>query len=403
MPRTAPEGMRVPVLCGIDQWAKEGFGALRGKSVGAIVNPTSLDAGFRHLADLLHEAPGVRLSALFGPEHGIRGDAEYMVPVGEEAADASTGVPVHSLYGKTFESLTPRPDWLRGLDVVLFDIQDVGARYYTYVNTMALAMRACARARVAFVVLDRPNPLNGRAVEGNLVEEGCRSFVGLFPIPNRHGLTAGEIARFVNAEEDLGCELKVVPCVGWRRSQCWHETGLPFVPPSPNMPTPDTAMVYPGMCLLEGTNISEGRGTCRPFEQFGAPWLDSRSLIALLARERLPGVVFRATTFTPSFDKFAGQRCRGAMLHVSDRESFRPVRTGLAVVKACRDAGGDKFEWRREAYEFVDDRLAFDLLCGTQDIRLVLQEGGSLDRATRTFAEAERLFEVGRAKYMLYE
>lgn len=257
------------VKTGLDVWVEQGFSALKGKRVGAIVNPTSVDARFRHLADLLAGAEGVTLAALFGPEHGIRGEAQYMVAV-DEARDRRTGVPVYSLYGSTFESLSPRQESLQGLDALVFDIQDVGSRYYTYVYTMALAMKAAAKARVPFYVLDRPNPLNGVAMEGNLVGEGFRSFVGLYALPNRHGMTAGELARLFNEQEGFGCELTVVACEGWRRGQFWDETGLPFISPSPNMPTADTALVYPGMCLGEGTNVSEGRGTCRPFEQFGA-------------------------------------------------------------------------------------------------------------------------------------
>ena len=258
------------VRTGLEVWEGEEFRALRGLRVGAIVNPTSVDGRFRHLADLLRAAPGVTLAALFGPEHGVRGEVQYMEAVGE-AKDARTGVPMYSLYGTTAESLRPRREWLDGLDVMVFDIQDVGARYYTYVYTMALAMEACAKAGVRFVVLDRPNPLGGERVEGNLVEPGFRSFVGLYPLPNRHGMTLGELARMLNAEERFGCDLAVVPCLGWSRKMRWADTGLPFIPPSPNMPTPDTAQMYPGMCLLEGTNLSEGRGTCRPFEQFLHP------------------------------------------------------------------------------------------------------------------------------------
>jgi len=230
------------VRTGLDVWEAEQFRALRGLRVGAIVNPTSVDSRCRHLADLLWAAPGVTLAALFGPEHGVRGEVQYMEAVGE-ARDPRTAVPLHSLYGSTTESLRPRPEWLEGLDVVVFDIQDVGARYYTYLYTLALAMEACAKAGVRFVVLDRPNPLGGERVEGTLVEPGFQSFVGLYPLPHRHGMTLGELARLLNAEERFGCDLAVVPCLGWSRRMRWAETGLTFIPPSPNMPTPDTAMV----------------------------------------------------------------------------------------------------------------------------------------------------------------
>lgn len=389
------------VKTGLDVWVEQGFSALKGRRVGAIVNPTSADSRFRHLADLLVKTPDVKLAALFGPEHGIRGEAQYMVAV-DDARDRRTGVPVHSLYGSTFESLSPRPEWLAGLDALVFDIQDVGSRYYTYVYTMALAMKVAAQAKVPFFVLDRPNPLGGTAIEGNLVGERYRSFVGLYPLPTRHGMTAGELARLFNAEFGIGCELTVVPCEGWRRDMLWSDTGLPFIPPSPNMPTPDTALVYPGMCLGEGTNVSEGRGTCRPFEQFGAPWLDSEALVARLEKERLPGVTFRPVGFTPTFDKFRGESCSGAFIHVTDRLAFQSLRTGIAIFQAVHDVGGGKFGWREDAYEFVEEVPAFDLLCGTDQVRRGIEEGWPLDRLMEGFSAQAEAFERQRRPYLLY-
>jgi uncharacterized protein YbbC (DUF1343 family) len=388
------------VKTGLDVWAAQDFRALRGQRVGAILNPTSVDARFHHLADLLARAPDVALSALFGPEHGVRGEAQYMEAVGQ-TVDARTGVPVYSLYGTSFDSLRPRPEWLANLDVVVFDIQDVGARYYTYLATMALAMEACAQAGVAFVVLDRPNPLGGLLVEGNHVAEGFRSFVGLYDVPARHGMTAGELARLLAAEGRWGTDLTVVPCQGWTRSMGWADTQLPFLPPSPNMPTADTALVYPGMCLLEGTNLSEGRGTCRPFEQFGAPWLDAEALVYALNALALPGLAVRPVHFTPSFDKHRGVSCAGAFLHVVDASAFRPVRTGLAAVMAARALGGD-FGWRTDAYEFVQDRSAFDLLCGTSAVRLALEGGAGFLEVARLLDDGSEAFQERRRPYLLY-
>lgn len=390
------------VKTGLDVWSAADFAPLRGMKVGAIVNPTSVDGRFRHLADLLSAAPGVTLAALFGPEHGIRGEAQYMVPVDDVARDPVTGVPVYSLYGSTFESLSPRPQWLAGLDALVFDIQDVGSRYYTYVYTMALAMKAAGQAGLKFFVLDRPNPIGGTQVEGNRIRDGYRSFVGLYPVPNRHGMTAGELARLFNAQEGLNCELTVVPCEGWRREQYWDQTGLHFVPPSPNMPTPDTALVYPGMCLGEGTNVSEGRGTCRPFEQFGAPWLNARDFVAALQQEDLPGVAFRPVGFTPTFDKFQGQSCNGAMMHVTDRQTFRPLLTGIAIFRAAAQLGGEKFQWRADAYEFVEDVPAFDLLCGTDTVRLGIESGAPLAQLVEGFDQQAADFVVQRQPYLLY-
>jgi len=389
------------VRTGLDVWEAEQFRALRGLRVGAIVNPTSVDGRFRHLADLLWAAPGVTLGALFGPEHGVRGEVQYMEAVGE-ARDPRTGVPMFSLYGSTAESLRPRREWLEGLDVVVFDVQDVGARYYTYVYTMALAMEACAKAGVRFVVLDRPNPLGGERVEGNLVEPGFRSFVGLYPLPNRHGMTLGELARMLNVEERFGCDLAVVPCLGWTRRMRWVDTELPFIPPSPNMPTPDTAQVYPGMCLLEGTNLTEGRGTCRPFEQFGAPYLDAHEMASSLERYALPGLRVRPVHFVPTWDKHRGADCAGAFLHVTDPEAFPSVRTGLAVVAEARRQGGADFQWRAEAYEFVTDVPAFDLLCGNARVRRALEDGADFEDVAAFLAGAEAAFLERRAPHLLY-
>ncbi len=389
------------VRTGLDVWVAQEFAPLRGQKVGAIVNPTSVDSRLRHLADLLKQAPGVELKALFGPEHGIRGEAQYMISV-DHSMDAETGAPLYSLYGSTFESLSPKPEWLEGLDVLVFDIQDVGSRYYTYIYTMALAMKVAARVGVRFVVLDRPNPLGGVQLEGNLIGEGFRSFVGLYALLNRHGMTVGEIAQLLNAEEKMGADLTVVPCEGWKRDQYFDETGLSFVPPSPNMPTLDTALVYPGMCLLEGTNLSEGRGTCRPFEQFGAPWLSGALVVEKLSREELPGVRFRSVAFTPTFDKHKGERCGGAMMHVTDRNAFLPLRTALAVVRVCRELNPNEFSWRRDAYEFVREVPAFDLLCGTDAIRNQMEAGAPLDALVQGFHQDVRRFTERRAPHLLY-
>lgn len=391
------------VRAGLDVWVASGFAELRGKAVGAIVNPTSVDSRFHHLADMLANASGVTLKALFGPEHGIRGEAQYMVAVDDVARDQRTEVPVYSLYGHTFDSLSPRAEWLAGLDALVFDIQDVGSRYYTYVYTMALAMKAAARAKVAFYVLDRPNPLGGALVEGNLVGQKYRSFVGLFPIPNRHGMTAGELARLFNETEKWGCDLHVVRCDGWKRSMRWTQTELHFVPPSPNMPTVETALVYPGMCLGEGTNVSEGRGTCRPFELFGAPWLKSHEVVAALDKLGLPGVRFRPASFTPTFDKWKGQSCAGAMIHVVDQDAFRPLLTGIAIFKVVHDLGGDHFQWRGDAYEFVDKIPAFDLLCGTDQVRRGIDSGASLEALVAGFDDQAAAFAKGRQKFLLYD
>lgn len=387
---------------GIDVEAQSGFAKLKGKRVGAIVNPTSVDQRFVHLIDLLHGASGVTLGALFGPEHGVRGEAQYMVAVDDVARDRRTGVPVYSLYGHTFESLTPKPEWLTGLDALVFDIQDVGSRYYTYIYTMALAMKAAAKAKLAFHVFDRPNPIGLELSEGNLVGEKYRSFVGLYALPTRHAMTAGEIARLLNEQEGFGAELHVTPVPGLTRATTWAQTGRAFFPPSPNMPTVDTALVYPGMCLGEGTNVSEGRGTCRPFEQFGAPYLKSYEVADALNALKLPGVIFRPCSFTPTFDKWKGQSCEGAFIHVTDARAFLPLKTGIAVHQVCRQLGGAQFQWRADAYEFVDDVPAFDLLCGTDQVRVRMEAGRPLDELIEGFDAQTRAFEPLRRRYALY-
>ncbi|RMH37122.1 MAG: DUF1343 domain-containing protein [Deltaproteobacteria bacterium] len=387
------------VRTGLEVLLADDARGLRGRRVGLLANPTAVDGRFRHAVDAL-AACGVDLRALFGPEHGLRGDAQDMVPV-DGAVDARTGLPVYSLYGPTEASLEPTGEQLAGIDVLVYDIQDVGARYYTYVWTLVCAMRACARAGVAVVVLDRPNPLGGVEVEGGAVADGYRSFVGMASIPNRHGLTAGELARWANEVEGIGCELEVVRMEGWRRELHYPDTGLAWVMPSPNMPTYDTALVYPGMCLIEGTELSEGRGTTRPFEIVGAPFVDGYALADALAD--LPGVVARPLVFTPTFHKHAGARCGGVQLHVTDRDAFRPYLTGVAVLRAVRHLWPDQFAWRRRPYEFVADRPAIDLLTGGPEIRTLIDAGASLDDLAATWRGAEVAFRAARGACLLYD
>ena len=390
-----------PVTPGLEVLAADRFRPLRGMRVGLVCNPTAVDRRLRHAADLLAAAPGVRLAALFGPEHGVRGDAAYMEAVADER-DRRTGLPAHSLYGAGPESLRPSPAQLAGLDALVFDIQDVGTRYYTYQATRLLCMEAASRSGLAFVVLDRPNPIGGTAVEGPALRPGFESFCGLHDVAVRHGLTVGELAELYRAERRLEVELTVVECRGWRRDVLFAGTGLPWVAPSPNMPTPATALVYPGMCLLEGTNLSEGRGTTRPFELFGAPWLDPDRLAADLSAERLPGVSFRPASFLPRFDKHAGVRCHGAELHVQDLEAFRPFRTGMACLLHARAQAPERFAWRTEAYEFVRDVPAFDLLCGSAREREALERGAALAEISRPWAAEERAYARRRARYLRY-
>lgn len=370
--------------------------------VGLVANPTAVNRGLDHAADLLHRSPAVDLRCLFGPEHGLRGSAQDMAAVADYT-DPATGLPVASLYGDTLASLSPTPEQLARLDVLLFDVQDVGARYYTYGATLALCMRAAAASGVKVVVLDRPNPIGGVAVEGGGLDEGLENFCGLYPAPQRHGMTLGELARLYNDTFGIGCELDVAACEGWSRSAYYDQCGLPWVMPSPNMPTPDTAMVYPGMCLLEGANLSEGRGTTRPFELFGAPFIDGPRLAEELRRHDLPGVVFRPCVIEPAFHKFRGQRCGALQLHVSDRNAFEPYRTGLAVLVAVRKLWPESFAWRTEPYEFRADVPAIDLLTGRAAVRQAIDEGAALEDVVRAASGGTELYDAGRGKALLYE
>jgi uncharacterized protein YbbC (DUF1343 family) len=394
----------VNVESGLDVLCQERLELLRGRKVGVLCHPASVAADLTHIVDRLIEV-GVRPVRLYGPEHGVRGEAQDMIGVDDDH-DRRTGIPVVSLYGKTFESLAPTAADLAGVEVLVVDLQDVGSRYYTYIWTMVLALEAAFRAGVAVIVLDRPNPLGGVAIEGGTVTERCESFVGLGAIPVRHGLTIGEVARlrvrgmpwggarFARAIEG---ELTVVPMRGWRRAMNYVEAGLPWVMPSPNMPTPATALVYPGQCLFEGTNLSEGRGTTRPFEIVGAPFLDGYDWVAALGkvvREELPlpGVRFRPPSLRPTFHKFAGRSCGGVQLHVSDRATFRPYATGLALIATAQRLAPGDFRWRTEPYEFVADPPAIDLLTGSDEVRRAIDAGTTLGELCATFAPFERAF-----------
>ncbi|MGK2855945.1 MAG: exo-beta-N-acetylmuramidase NamZ family protein [Thermoanaerobaculia bacterium] len=375
---------------------------IAGRRIGLVTNHAAVTSDFRHVTSLLRGDQRWTLVSLFGPEHGIWGEAQDMAEVGH-SADRLTGLPVRSLYGKTFEELSPRDGDLDGLDTLVVDLQDVGSRYYTFVCTMALCMRVAARRGIRVVVLDRPNPLGGLAVEGNILALEYESFVGMYPLPVRHGMTAGELAFWFAAYDRLDLDLQVVPMRGWTRPMWWSDTGLPWVLPSPNMPTPDTATVYPGMCLVEGTNLSEGRGTTRPFEVWGAPWLEPFELAVDLNALELPGVVFRPHFFKPAFQKHAGTVCGGVQLHVTDRNTFEPYRTGLWCMKVARDHDPEVFAWRREVYEFVSDHPAIDLLTGDPAFRVIVDEEGDLDAWIREGRADARAFDVKRREWLLYE
>ncbi|HEX6940022.1 MAG TPA: DUF1343 domain-containing protein [Longimicrobiales bacterium] len=377
---------------GIDVLLAGGGGPLRGRRVGLITNHTGKNASGVSTIDLLHDHPDIELVALFSPEHGIRGAAEAGEYV-ESGRDARTGLPIHSLYGRTRE---PTPEMLEGVDVLVFDIQDIGARYYTYVWTMALVMRAAAANGIPFVVLDRPDPIGGALVQGNMLEPEYASFVGLYPVPMRHGLTVGELARLINAEFGIGAELTVVPLEGWHRDAWFDETGLPWTAPSPNMPSLESAMHYPGTCLFEGTNLSVGRGTPIAFQQIGAPWLDHEELARRLNAYGLPGVRFEAVTFTPrrpGDGKFDGVTVRGVRFIATDRRRYDPTHAAVAALIEIRRLHPDRLEWRA---------AHFDRLAGTASLREQIESGASLDEIVAPWKARLEEFRARRDRYLLY-
>lgn len=385
---------RTRTALGAERLLEEEVALIAGRCLGLITNHSGVDGGLRATADRLHQAAGARLVALFGPEHGIRGDAADGERV-EGGRDRRTGVPVHSLYGQTRQ---PTPEMLEGIEVMLFDIQDVGARFYTYLYTMSLGMEACAAQDIPFVVLDRPNPLGGVVLEGNILDPAFASFVGKYPIPIRYGMSAGELARFFKGEYGIGVELKVVELRGWQVDGGWAQTGLPWVPPSPNMPAVDTAEVYPGMCFFEGTNVSEGRGTPKPFEQVGAPYIEGHRLADALNALELPGACFRPVCFQPTASKYAGQVCQGVQVHVLDRRVFRPVRVGLEAVAMVRKLWPDQFAWRVPQGGIHN----FDLLAGTDQLRLALDQGQRVAELEAGWEVGLRAFRQRCGPYLLY-
>ncbi len=389
------------VRLGIEQLVGNERRRIADRRVGLLAHPASVDHDLEHALDLLLRA-GAKPTLLLGPEHGFMGEARDMEPVDGRALHPS-GIPLKSLYGATEATLSPSPDDLRGLDALVVDLQDVGARYYTFVWTALLALRACRKAGIEMIVADRPNPLGGQIVEGAPQADGYLSFVGLKPVAVRHGMTVGELLSMAAAEEGLSAHLLVVKMAGWTRERLAFEVDAPWVMPSPNMPTPDTAIVYPGMCLVEGTEISEGRGTTRPFELVGAPKVDGVRLAARLSSHALPGVSFRPASFKPGFQKHKDETCGGVQLHVQDPRAFLPYRTGVAVLVALKAELGETFSWRHAPYEFVTDLPAIDLLTGSDAVRTMVDAGASLEDIATTWAEGEREFIEARRRFLLYE
>jgi uncharacterized protein YbbC (DUF1343 family) len=397
MSPTAPATRTVRV--GIERLLDEDRSLLADARIALVSNPASIDGSFRHAAEVLAGDPGIALVALFGPQHGFRSDLQDNMIETPHGLDPQRRIPIYSLYSETRE---PTPEMLRDIDVVVIDLQDVGTRVYTYVYTMANCMRAAARHGVRVVVCDRPNPVGGAAVEGPLLRPDCASFVGQFPIPLRHGMTIGELARLFNQEFSIGAALDIVPLDGWQRPMYYDDTGLPWVMPSPNIPTLESAVVYPGAVLFEGTMLSEGRGTTRPFELIGAPWIDGETLAAAMNARGLAGVHFRATFFEPTFQKHAKQTCGGCQLHVTDRTVFQPVRVAVELLDEFRRQNPSAFAWRQPPYEYEHDKWPIDILYGSDRLRTTIESGGDIAKLVASWTDEEETFRRTREKYLMY-
>jgi uncharacterized protein YbbC (DUF1343 family) len=372
---------------------------IRDARIGIVVHPASVLPDLRHAADALFGCRDFHLAALFGPQHGARGEKQDNMIESGFYRDPDNHLPVHSLYGDTRR---PTEEMMQDIDVLLFDLQDAGTRVYTFIYTMAYCMEACALWGKHMMVLDRPNPINGRQVEGNLLDSEYRSFVGLFPIPMRHGMTTGELARLFNSEFGIHCSLDVIQMEGWQRNHWFDQTGLPWIQPSPNLPTPDSATVYPGTVLIEGTNLSEGRGTTRPFELVGAPYIESRSFAEKLNALGLPGVWFRPAYFQPTYQKWAGEMCGGVQIHVKDREAFEPYLTGIAVIAAAHSLYPESFKWREPPYEYEYEKLPIQILCGGRQIPDMLERSTLLSQIRQSWQDDVEAFISRRAPYLLY-
>jgi uncharacterized protein YbbC (DUF1343 family) len=401
-PRAAGRA-RPSVLPGLELLARARLGEIRGRRVGLLTHPASVTSSLRSARDVLHDLCGARLTALFGPQHGFAGEKQDNMIESAHAVDRALGIPIFSLYSET---RAPTPEMLKHVDTLVVDLQDVGTRVYTFEWTTALALEACGAAGVSVVVLDRPNPLGGIAMEGNLIRAGYESFVGLHPVPMRHALTLGEMALLVNARlrssGGAACALKVVKMAGWKRHWLWEETGLPWVLPSPNMPAPATALVYPGQVLLEGTNISEGRGTTRPFEIWGAPWLETTALAARMRSRKLPGFALREHAFEPTFHKWTGEVCRGFQIHVTNPALYKPYLTTLAILQDVVTLHRDRFEWKQPPYEYVTDKPPIDVLTGDPAIREAVESGADLRALEASWARDIRAFDREARPYRLY-
>ena len=386
------------VRTGLESLLESPPGRMAGKRIGLLCNPASVDPLFNHARDLLCERFPGKLTALFSPQHGFYSEKQDNMIESDHRADPVLNIPVFSLYGKT---RIPEKEMLDRIDILVIDLQDAGTRVYTFIHTMSLCMEAARKQGKEIVVLDRPNPVGGVLVEGNLLVPEYASFVGRFPMPMRHGLTIGELALLFNDHFEIGCDLDVVPMDGWKRKMCFRDTGLPWVAPSPNLPTPDSVAVYPGQVIWEGTNVSEGRGTTQPFEVFGAPFINPDKLMKTLGG-KIPGAVLRKCAFEPTFNKWKGLLCKGFQIHVTDPNEFRPYATALKLLRAVFLNHKDPFEWKPPPYEYEFGKMPFDLICGDRQIRSAIENLDDTDRLEMTWRDELAEFKRLCRKYHLY-
>ncbi|MCE5194252.1 MAG: DUF1343 domain-containing protein [Nitrospiraceae bacterium] len=387
------------VKTGADLFEKHWPAELKNLRSGLLVHPASVNNKLEHTTNLFLKTKKTKLTVLFGPQHGVRGETQDNMIEWQGFKDNVTGLPVYSLYSQTRK---PDSSMLKDIDIMIVDIQDIGSRYYTFIWTMELCMQACLESGKSIVVLDRPNPISGALFEGPVLDPSYSSFVGQRPLPVRHGMTVAEIANYLKDKFYPSLDLKIIKTQGWKRKMWFDDTMLPWVMPSPNIPTLDAATVYPGMCLLEGTNLSEGRGTTRPFEIFGAPFIDPEKIVKKIKEHKLNGVVFRPVYFQPTFQKFSGELCGGAQIHVIDRNKFKPFKTGVAVLKSIMELYRDKFEWKQPPYEYEAVKPPIDILAGTDILRKSLEKNESLKNMEEWWKEQSREFQKTRKEYLIY-
>ncbi len=386
------------VQIGLDSVLESQPSWLRGARLGLLANQASVDARLRHSRDRLLEA-GTNLTAIFAPQHGYFGEMQANMIESDDFIDADLGIPVFSLYGKTRQ---PTARMLEHIDILIIDLQEVGTRVYTFGTTLALCLEAAKDAGVKVVVLDRPNPIGGKLIEGNLLDPALRSFVGYFPIPMRHGLTMAEMALLFNEVFDIQAPLEVYAMKGWDRSMLFRQTGLYWIPPSPNLPTPDSAQVYPGQVILEGTNLSEGRGTTTPFELWGSPYLKIDLVLEYLVKARLSGVALRPARFQPSFDKWTGESCTGFQIHVTDPETYRPYMTSLVLVQAVLATHPEEFRWNQPPYEYEFHHLPIEIILGSTSVHTQLEAGAEVPDLEQSWKPRLRDFRRLCTPYLLY-